>query len=374
ELKAYARAVERCQRFAERYPKSDYLDSFWYIVGYSYFALGEHEKALEMCRRVAEAKHVDRQTGREEESRNKWQAIYILAQVYNSLGQAAEAIKEYTRVEERFADARRAIEYFTRKAIELAEVSTFEPDEKVEVELKFRNVARCDVRVYKIDLMKFSLLKRNLSQITGINLAGIRPYHEATIELGDGKDYRDRERKIPLPLKDEGAYLVVCRGDDLHASGLVLVTPLAVEVQEGASSGEVRTTVKDVTKDRYLNDVHVKVIGSRNGEFISGETDLRGVFVADGVQGTATVIAEEGDNRYAFFRGHTELGPPPAAPMPAGAAPAPAAAAGKPMASESEQLLEQLRLRNNEIQQRQGENLKNLYQNPKSGVQLKEAF
>ncbi|HQU41752.1 MAG TPA: tetratricopeptide repeat protein, partial [Pirellulales bacterium] len=341
ELNAYARAVERCQRFAERYPSSDYLDSFWYIVGYSYFALGEHEKALEMCRKVAEAKHVDRQTGREEESRNKWQAIYILAQVYNSLGKAAEAIKEYTRVEERFADARRAIEYFTRKAIELPEVSTFEPDEKVEVELKFRNVARCDTRVYKIDLMKFSLLKRNLSHITDINLAGIRPYHEAAIELGDGKDYRDRTRKLPLPLKDEGAYLVVCRGDDLHASGLVLVTPLKVEVQEEPSSGAVRTTVKDVTKDRYINEVHIKVIGSRNAEFISGETDLRGVFVADGVQGTATVIAEEGENRYAFFRGHAELGtPPPPAATPA--EPQRAGAAGKPMANDSEQLLRQL--------------------------------
>ncbi|HEV3341692.1 MAG TPA: alpha-2-macroglobulin family protein, partial [Pirellulales bacterium] len=55
ELKAYRQAVERCQRFAERYPASDYLDSFWYIVGYSHFALGEHEKALQMCRKVAEA-------------------------------------------------------------------------------------------------------------------------------------------------------------------------------------------------------------------------------------------------------------------------------------------------------------------------------
>ncbi|HEX7375938.1 MAG TPA: tetratricopeptide repeat protein, partial [Pirellulales bacterium] len=232
ELKAYRRAVERCGQFAERYPKSDYLDSFWYIIGYSHFALGEHERALQMCRKVAEAKHTDRQTGREEESRNKWQAIYILAQVYNSLGRAADAIQEYTRVAERFADARRAIAYFTRKAIELPEVSTFEPGKKVEVELKFRNVAVCDVRVYKIDLMKFSLLKRDLSHITNINLAGIRPYHEATIVLGDGKDYRDRTRNISLPLKEEGAYLVVCRGDDLHASGLVLVTPLVIEVQE----------------------------------------------------------------------------------------------------------------------------------------------
>ena len=90
------------------------------------------------------------------------------------------------------------------------------------------------MKVYRIDLMKFSLLKRNLAGITQINLAGIRPLHEAQVELGDGKDYRDRTQKLTLPLKEEGAYLVVCRGDDLHASGLVLVTPLAVEVQEEA--------------------------------------------------------------------------------------------------------------------------------------------
>ena len=44
---------------------------------------------------------------------------------------------------------------------------------------------------------------------------------------------------------------MVARGDDLHASGLVLVTPLAVEVQEDPVSGRVRTTVKDVKADRY---------------------------------------------------------------------------------------------------------------------------
>ena len=68
---------------------------------------------------------------------------------------------------------------------------------------------------------------------------------------------------IALPIKDEGAYLVVCRGDDLHASGLVLVTPLAIEVQEDGPSGRVRTTIKDRVADKYVTDVHVKTIGSR---------------------------------------------------------------------------------------------------------------
>ena len=181
------------------------------------------------------------------------------------------------------------------------------------MELKFRNIAACDVKVYRIDLMKFSLLRRNLGGIAQINLAGIRPLHETSVKLGDGKDYRDRTQKLALPLKDEGAYLVVCRGDDLHASGLVLVTPLAVEVQEDAVSGRVRTTVKDVKADRYVHNVQVKVIGSGNDDFVAGDTDLRGVFVADGIHGRSTVIARAEPSRYAFFRGTDGIWPPPAA-------------------------------------------------------------
>lgn len=375
ELKAYRQAIARCESYAERYPESDYLDSFWYVVGYSHFALGEHEAALEMCRKVAEMKRAERQTGREIESRNKWQAIYILGQVYHSLGKAADAIREYARVSDRFADAKQAIEYFTRKEMTLPEVTALAPGEKAEVELKFRNVVKCDTRVYKIDLMKFSLLKHDLGGITQINLAGIRPYHEATFELGDGKDYRDRTRKLPLPLKDEGAYLVACRGDDLYASALVLVTPLKLEVQEEAASGRVRATVKDAAKDGYAPGVHVKVIGSRNADFVAGETDLRGVFVADTIQGASTVIAQAEHNRYAFFRGKTDLGPQEEKAaeeaMPAqSAAPAPA----KPQAPGEVQLLEGLQQGNGAILQQQEQNLKHLYQQNRKGVQAKEAY
>ncbi len=97
---------------------------------------------------------------------------------------------------------------------------------------------------------------------------------------------------MELPLKDEGAYLVVCRGHNLHASGLVLISGLRVDIQEDAASGRVRTTVKDQGSDAYVSAVHVKVIGSANDAFVSGETDLRGVFVADGINGEATVIAQ----------------------------------------------------------------------------------
>jgi hypothetical protein len=331
-----------------------------------------------MCRQVAEAKRIDKTTGRELESRNKWQAIYILGQIYHSLGKAAEAIREYHRVEDRFADAKEAIEYFLHKAIKLPEVTTLKPGQPAEAELSFRNIATCDTKVYRIDLMKFSLLKRNLGGITQINLSGIRPYYEATVQLGDGKDYADRTHRLPLPLKEEGAYLVVCRGESLHASGLVLVTPLVVEVQEESAAGRVRTTVKDVLTSRYANDVHVKVIGSSNSQFVSGSTDLRGVFVADGIAGTSTVIAQTAPSRYAFFRGETHLGPPPAAR--AQAANQPAVAAGEKPTEQrksvtlKEQLLEGLQESNVKLQRRQVDQLQDMYKNVEKGVQASKAF
>jgi hypothetical protein len=234
--------------------------------------------------------------------------------------------------------------------------------------------------------MKFSLLRRNLGGIAAINLAGIRPLHEASVKLGDGLDYRDRTQKLALPLKDEGAYLVVCRGDDLHASGLVLVTPLVVEVQEDAASGRVRTTVKDVKADRYVNNVQVKVIGSSNDDFVAGDTDLRGVFVADGIHGRSTVIARAESSRYAFFRGQKELAMAVPAPgsveKPASAAygaatpyaSAPSAAPPQQPMSQEKQLLQGLEMQNKGFQGQQMENLKRIYDNKAKGVEVKAAF
>lgn len=373
ELKAFREAIAACERYSIRFPKSNLVDSYWYVIGYCHFALGEHEQALEMCRKVAETKFPEA-NGTERESNNKWQAIYILGQVYHSLGQAAQAIVEYTRVADRFPDAAQAIQYFARKEIALPEVTTIRPGEAATVDLKFRNVPACDVKVYRIDLLKYSLLNRNLGNITNINLAGIRPYHEANIELGDGKDFRDREKKMDLPLKEEGAYLVVCRGEDLHASGLVLVTPLGLEVQEEQSSGRVRATVKDLLLDKFVTDVHIKVIGTANADFTSGETDLRGVFVADGITGQSTVIAQLDNNRYAFHRGATWLGQPQTqAPVQqqVDAVQEQAPQEGKSLEG---QLLQNVYESNSSIQSGQNERFyKNFYQQNRKGVQAGEA-
>ena len=307
DLEQYEPAIARCDQYAERYPESRLIDSYWYITGYSEFALGRHEEALETCRRVADAKFPAGNDGPERDADNKWEAIYIMGQVYHSLGRPGDAIEEYERVGERFADAAEAIRFFTEKEIALDEVTTLHPEDDRQVELKFRNIPEVSIKVYRIDLMKFGLMQRNLDRITAINLAGIKPHFEETIELGDGRDYRDREQIVNLPLDEDGAYLVVCRGENLYSSGLVLVSPLELEVQEDAASGRVRVTVKDVAEDQYAGDVDVRVIGSSNEEFVSGETDLRGLFIADDVRGTSTVIARLDENRFAFYRGRQPL-------------------------------------------------------------------
>jgi len=354
----------------ERYAEGDDVDSFWYTIGYCQFALGKTGDALKTCQKVAEMKRRDPNSGLLVDAANHLQAIYILGQIYHSLGDAAKAIEEYDRVKSQFTDAQEAIAFFARRDIELPEVTTVAPGKPVELELKYRNIESTVAKVYRIDLMKFGLLKRNLQGITNINLAGVRPFHESEIKLGDGKDYEDKMHQLKLPIKDEGAWLVVCRGDDLHTSGLVLVSPLEVEIQEDERSGRIRTTVKDMAKDKYLSDIHVKVIGSENDEFVSGDTDLRGVFVADNILGTSTVIAQAEPGRYAFYRGTQYLGPQPqpnAAESPDAAA---QPARGQPQSKGKDQLLQNLFDRNSDIQmentKRQGEQ----YFNKESGVRV----
>ena len=69
---------------------------------------------------------------------------------------------------------------------------------------------------------------------------------------------------------------------------------MPIEAQEDAVSGRVRANVLDTAKGEYRPEVHVKAIGSADSEFRSGETDLRGLFIADNLRGKATVIAREG--------------------------------------------------------------------------------
>ena len=302
-LKDYPRVVALSREFAARHATSELAPGFQYMTALGLFWQNQYTGALAAARVVADGTSNDRDFAR-----------YILGQIHHAQGKPADAIGWYTMVKDLYPDAAEAIAYFEKKNISMEEISVFKPGAKVTLKLKHRNIREAFLQVYRVDLMKLYLQRKNLGAITSVQLAGIKPESEMTIALGDGKDYVEKERDITLPLADEAAYLVICRGDDLFASGMVLVTPLKLEVQEDPASGRVRANVLDTAKGGYRPEVHVKAIGSADGEFRSGETDLRGLFIADNLRGMATVIAREGDSRYAFFRGVTWLGAPENAP------------------------------------------------------------
>jgi len=303
DLKNYPLVVSLSREFATLHPDSELAPSFQYLTALGLFWQNQYAEALAAARVVADG-----------DSRDRDFARYILGQIYHAQSKPADAIAWYAKVKELYPDAAEAIRYFENKTIGIEEVRVVKPGTPVSLNLKYRNIKEAFIQVYRVDLMKLYLQQKNLSAITSVQLAGIKPESELTITLGDGMDYVEKERAIPLALKDEAAYLVICRGDDLFTSGMVLITPLKIEIQEDSASGRVRANVLDTAKGGYRPEVHVKAIGTSDSEFRSGETDLRGLFIADNLHGKATVIAREGNSRYAFFRGTTWLGTPENAP------------------------------------------------------------
>ena len=356
DLKDYPRVVTLSREFAARHADSELAPGFQYMTALGLFWQNQYAEALAAARIVADGDSKDRDFAR-----------YILGQIYHAQSKPADAINWYGMVKQIYPDATEAIAYFEKKSIGMEEVSVFKPGAPVSLNLKYRNIKEAFLQVYRVDLMKLYLQQKNLSAITSVQLAGIKPEFEQTIVLGDGKDYVEKDRAIPLALKDEAAYLVICRGDDLFTSGMVLVTPLKIEVQEDTASGRVRANVLDTAKGGYRPEVHVKAIGSADAEFRSGETDLRGLFIADNLRGKSTVIAREGNSRYAFFRGATWLGAPENAP--------PSQPQPQPAQKGKVEYQGNLMKQNDAIQQFNNKQFdEQRRQAPSKGVQVKEAY
>jgi uncharacterized protein YfaS (alpha-2-macroglobulin family)/TolA-binding protein len=412
ELEDFEAVVKLANRFAALYPKSQYQDSFQYSAALGHFHLGQYDEAIKLAAKISEATYKDA-SGAEQPSPNKWQALYILGQIHDARRQPAEALKYYQQVADRFTEAASAVKSLSRKELVLPEVAVVRPEarpevaeeggargvglrnigleppardeaqgdakaveaEQGEVKLRYRNLDEVDLKVYAVDLMRLYLERRNLDGIAGIDLAGIRPLAEEEVELGKGPEYDEKTRSLKLPLAKEGAYLVMARGEDLYASGIVLVSPLELEVLEEPESGRVRVRVRDARTGAFVPKVQVRVIGSDNPAFVSGETDLRGVFVAEGVRGTVTAVARQGTSRYAFYRGETHVGQPAEANAPTDA-PASAGQQGGQQQSESQLGLDvNIRGQNTSNQMRQLERLEQRYNMPmpSKGVQVDKA-
>jgi len=313
ELKDFAEVVSLAERSGALYPGSKLLDRFRYSEALGRFHLGQHDRAVE----IAAALAAREETPGDDAASDRWRAVFLLGQIEEARGRPAEALAHYRQVAGRSTDAAEAVEALTRRVLTLPEIAVVRPGAAPglpakggpEVAMTYRNIAEVEVKVYPVDLMRFALSRRGLVAASSIDLSGVRPLIQKDWKLGDGSDFQDKVRPLDLPMKDEGAFLVIVRGGNLFASGIVLVTDLELDVTEQAAGGLLRVTARDASTGARVPEVQVKVIGSGNGEFVDGRTDLRGVFLAQGLRGTAAVVARQGTSRYALFRGTTGLGP-----------------------------------------------------------------
>jgi hypothetical protein len=292
-------AVAVAEAALARYPQSAFEDELLYTVGSARFALGEHQKAFEVLERVATGEF-SKPGGGKGPSENQNHAVYLQGQIHHALGRPQEALALYEKVKDLFSDATEASDYFLRKSLTLPEVTSTALKDPARLTLGYRNLKDVELKVFKVDLMRLYLLRKSLNDIEGIQLHGISPLVSTTLSLGDGRDYRGKEKEVVFELKEPGAYLVVARGEHLLATGMLLRSDLKIEAQEALDVGRIRVNVK--RGDVFLSRAHVKVIGAGDRRLQAGDTDLRGVFTGSDLVGAATVIVQSGDE-YAFFRG-----------------------------------------------------------------------
>lgn len=291
-LKNYQGLVTKAKAAIEAYPESQLKSSFRYMVALGSFWQRDYNNAISAATEVASG-----------DSEDKDLAAYITAQIYHTKGDSLEAAKWYEKVKGKYPDAKSSIAYFEQKKISMKDIQVLTPQQKVHFELSHRNVEKADIKVYKVDLMKLYLMHKDLNNISSVNLAGITPMLSLSKELANKGTIESEKTKIALPITQEGAYLILCRGDYLYASGLVLVTPLCIDVQELDAEGCVRVNIKDSISKQFVDGVAVKAIGSESKKFVKGLTDMRGVWRSPEIQGYSTVIAKDKNGRYAFYRG-----------------------------------------------------------------------
>ena len=66
------------------------------------------------------------------------------------------------------------------------------------VRIDYRNIKSAVLQVYAVDLLKLALIEKDLTKITAVNLAGIKPIVEREVRLGDGQDFEDKSRLVVL--------------------------------------------------------------------------------------------------------------------------------------------------------------------------------
>ena len=241
-------------------------------------------------------------------------AAGILGRIHEARLEPVEALSYYRRIEGRNRDAGDAIGSLTARSLSVPEMSIVRSAGRISqartagrewqspAARRHRPQHRRGRRAGLSGRRDATVPRRNdLGSIASVELAGIRPIHQARVAVGDGRiDVAERVRPVELQLPAEGAYLVMLRGEDRFASGLVVVTPLEIAVNP-SETGRLRVAVRDARTRRGVPGAQVKVIGARASRCRSARRTSAACSSPMGSQG-ASRSSREGDHRSAIHR------------------------------------------------------------------------
>ncbi|MDG1498491.1 MAG: tetratricopeptide repeat protein [Planctomycetota bacterium] len=310
ELEDYEQVAELAGRLAERFTEPRVRDDFRYTRAVASWFEDRPKDAKDLLLGIADAVYVD-DRGAETQSINRDLSYYLLGQIHHAAGELDKATSYYGRVKLSFTEAKELFMELQATRLGLPEVTEVLPGRRVAVPLDFKGVDEVELLLYPVDLMTLYLREGDLKSVAQVNLAGIAPAFRKSYDLAPELGLGLSHIELELDSLETGAYLAMARAEGLFASGLVLVTDLALLVNEDTRLGQVRAQVTRDGSWSFVEGVDIRVVGSGDGAFQAGKTDKRGLFVSKGVVGEATVIARFGEREYAFHRGEVLHGTAP---------------------------------------------------------------
>jgi len=281
--------VEEARKFAERYPDHELLDDALWDALQAEFTRRRYDRVTENAG-VLFTQKFRRSDGKKVTSEHADGARYLLAKTHHIRGNLAEAVKLYGQVKARFPDAADALAHLTARELTAPKVASIALEKKPHLEVKFKNLAKAKLKVYRVDLPLLFAVRKDLRSVSSIDLTGIDPVVQLEAKLG-GAPYAVHEKAIGLPTRDKGVYLVAAQGGDKEASTIVIRSDLELEVQRLGNKIRVHVMPRGETE--------VKVSDGRR-IVARGKADARGIFEAVVAPGRASVLAER-DGHFALY-------------------------------------------------------------------------
>ena len=316
ELGDHAGMIRIAEQFARVHPASPLRDRFAYSAALGYFHLGQLDRAIALAREIV-GQGARPDGALPEAQAMASQAIALLGRIHEARLEPAEALSYYRRIAGRVADAAEAVEALTAKSLRVPEISVVRPEDRGAKPARARgrgagphpSAPRRDVpqprragRAASIpstcsgssrDVMTWAPSRRSTWPASGRSTRRRSRWATARASTWPsafaGSTSRSMAKRLPghAPRR-RPVRLGTGRAHADGAGGYAVIRDRRIRIAVATPAPAAAWPVQ------------VKVIGSRSPGVQLGETDLRGVFVADAADGRITVVARRGAAGYAI--------------------------------------------------------------------------